>query len=43
MGHFFKFKSAVQLVLPQQAKNKVRGFSPPADYTDQATAACRRS
>jgi hypothetical protein len=22
---------------------KLRGFSPPANYTDQATAACRRS
>jgi hypothetical protein len=24
-------------------KNKFRGFSPPANYTDRATAACRRS
>jgi hypothetical protein len=24
-------------------KNKLRGFSPPANYTDRATAACRRS
>jgi hypothetical protein len=23
--------------------NKLRGFSPQANYTDQATAACRRS
>jgi hypothetical protein len=23
--------------------NKLRGFIPQADYTDQATAACRRS
>jgi hypothetical protein len=23
--------------------NKLRGFSPPANYTDRATAACRRS
>jgi hypothetical protein len=22
--------------------NKLRGFSPPANYTDRATAACRR-
>jgi hypothetical protein len=24
-------------------KKKLRGFSPQANYTDQATAACRRS
>jgi hypothetical protein len=24
-------------------ENKLRGFSPPANYTDRATAACRRS
>jgi hypothetical protein len=24
-------------------KQKLRGFSPPANYTDRATAACRRS
>jgi hypothetical protein len=24
-------------------KTKLRGFSPQANYTDQATAACRRS
>jgi hypothetical protein len=24
-------------------QNKLRGFSPPANYTDRATAACRRS
>jgi hypothetical protein len=28
---------------PQQTTNKLRGFSPQANYTDQATAACRRS
>jgi hypothetical protein len=26
-----------------QNKNKLRGFSPQANYTDRATAACRRS
>jgi hypothetical protein len=26
-----------------QQQNKLRGFSPPANYTDRATAACRRS
>jgi hypothetical protein len=25
------------------SSNKLLGFSPPANYTDQATAACRRS
>jgi hypothetical protein len=25
------------------AKKKLRGFSPPENYTDRATAACRRS
>jgi hypothetical protein len=24
-------------------RNKFRGFSPPVNYTDRATAACRRS
>jgi hypothetical protein len=24
-------------------EDKLRGFSPPANYTDRATAACRRS
>jgi hypothetical protein len=27
----------------QQSKNKLRGFSPPPNYTDPAIAACRRS
>jgi hypothetical protein len=27
----------------QQKKKKLRGFSPPANYTDRATAACRRN
>jgi hypothetical protein len=27
----------------KQTTNKLRGFSPPANYTDRATAACRRS
>jgi hypothetical protein len=27
----------------QQKQKKLRGFSPPANYTDWATAACRRS
>jgi hypothetical protein len=30
----------------KKQKNKIkklRGFSPPANYTDRATAACRRS
>jgi hypothetical protein len=30
--HFFIYK-----------QNKLRGFSPPANYTDRAAAACRRS
>jgi hypothetical protein len=28
---------------PSKKQNKLRGFSPPANYTDQATTACRRS
>jgi hypothetical protein len=31
------------LQMPQQCKKKLRGFSPQANYTDRATAACRRS
>jgi hypothetical protein len=27
----------------KQKQNKLRGFNPPANYTDRATAACRRS
>jgi hypothetical protein len=30
----------IKLTVP---KKKLRGFSPPANYTDRATAACRRS
>jgi hypothetical protein len=29
--------------LKTKKKTKLRGFSPQANYTDQATAACRRS
>jgi hypothetical protein len=27
----------------QKQNNKLRGFSPPANYIDRATAACRRN
>jgi hypothetical protein len=30
-------------LLVQQQQNNLHGFSPPANYTDRATAACRRS
>jgi hypothetical protein len=36
MSYFLKF-------LPLSLKTKLRGFSPQANYTDRATAACRRS
>jgi hypothetical protein len=29
--------------IKQNKQNKLRGFSPQANYTDGATAACRRS
>jgi hypothetical protein len=31
------------LAILSKNKSKLRGFYPPANYTDQATAACRRS
>jgi hypothetical protein len=36
-------KSASMLYVYNYIKTKFRGFSPQANYTDQATAACRRS
>jgi hypothetical protein len=33
----------VKLLTKTKKKTKLRGFSPQANYTDQATAACRRS
>jgi hypothetical protein len=30
-------------LLKQKQKRKLRGFSPPVNYTDRATVACRRS
>jgi hypothetical protein len=35
--------SLVVQSLPLSLYNKLRGFSPPANYTDRATDACRRS
>jgi hypothetical protein len=32
-----------QLKLYTKQKKKLRGFSPQANYTDRATAACRQS
>jgi hypothetical protein len=34
---------ADELLSQETYKTKHRGFSPQANYTDQATAACRRS
>jgi hypothetical protein len=34
---------ALYFTLSNQPTNKLRGFSPRANYTDRATAACRRS
>jgi hypothetical protein len=31
------------LVIKNSELNKLRGFSPPLNYTDRATAACQRS
>jgi hypothetical protein len=38
-------KNIILMVLSDinKVKKKRRGFSPPANYTDRATAACRRS
>jgi hypothetical protein len=33
----------VYLILYETKTNKLRGFSPQANYTDRETAACRRS
>jgi hypothetical protein len=33
----------LSFILYQTNKNKLRGLSPQANYTDRATAACRRS
>jgi hypothetical protein len=38
-GQTVEWKAA----LDGQRKTKLRGFSPQANYTDRATAACRRS
>jgi hypothetical protein len=36
-------KSILNADTNKQTKNKLRGFSPQANYTDRETAACRRS
>jgi hypothetical protein len=38
---WFKIKFSLHLL--EFNKKKLRGFSPPANYTDRATVACRRS
>jgi hypothetical protein len=50
VGYPDEFLSGVQSagwldidLLKKKKKTKLRGFSPQANYTDQATAACRRS
>jgi hypothetical protein len=46
---YFNYKHMILLVLLfynhqiHNTLNKLRVFSPPANYTDRATAACRRS
>jgi hypothetical protein len=35
--------NSAKLVLPSNKQNKLHGLSPRANYTDRATAACRRS
>jgi hypothetical protein len=37
------FKVVPKLFLPKNKTNKLHGLSPQANYTDRATAACRRS
>jgi hypothetical protein len=37
------FDIKLEAYLKQQNKNKLHGLSPQANYTDRATAACRRS
>jgi hypothetical protein len=37
------FQSIDNLIIQIKANNKLRGLSPLANYTDRATAACRRS
>jgi hypothetical protein len=41
---FYNCELACDICMVRANKqNKLRGFSPPANYTDRATAACRRS
>jgi hypothetical protein len=39
----FEFLNCLMKFFRKQQRNKFRGFSPPANYTDPATSACRRS
>jgi hypothetical protein len=43
MGNPFVWKIVLQPGTHTQTTNKLHGLSPRANYTDQATAACRRS
>jgi hypothetical protein len=41
--HNFFPELTPRVVIRNKENNKLRGFSPQANYTDQATAACRQS
>jgi hypothetical protein len=43
LGKAVRFNVAAPRILIAQNKNKLRGVRPQANYTDRATAACRRS